>query len=310
MNYSIFQNLKIKIIVLCIAILVWFFVKSEDKYTYSLDIPLRVSDLEPNYIIENEIPQKIKVIAWGKGRDLVSLIIRKDIFYNLNVSKIHRSAKMMLDRDQVKFMHENEIDVLSIVSPESVFITLAELVSKKVPLVPEVNIQTVPGYTVVDEIKLEPDSILVQGLKAEIKDIFAVYTEKKSYKNIKQDIKKTIRLKEPEKKNVTLSAHAVTLTADVQKLMEKPISEILVAVINQPSNLKVSVIPSTLSLVLEGGVDVLLNVTKAQVQAYIDYHKIQSSRQKNHLAYIVTPKGVRYRDVKPKRFQIVVEKIE
>lgn len=91
--------------------------------------------------------------------------------------------------------------------------------------------------------------------------------------------------------------------------MEKPLSEIPIAVVNQPSNLKVTVIPSTLSLVLEGGTDLLLNVTKQNVKAYINYEKVHASKNKNHLAYIETPKGTRYRDVKPKRFKVVVEKV-
>lgn len=293
-----------------IAILVWFFVKMEDNYRYSFKIPLRVTNLGPQRIIKNDIPTKTRITCWGKGRYMLTLMIRRDIFYNLDVTKVHKSAEFVLEKNQVKFLRENDIEVLNVVDPETVKVILTDLITKKVPITPDVEIQTIPGYTVVDEIKLTPDSIEVIGPKSEIKNILTIHTEKRNYKNIKRNLDEKIRLANPEEPNVRLLSKEVNLAVDIQKLMEKPVFEIIVTVINQPSNLKVTVIPSTLSLVLEGGTDLLLNVTKQDIKAYIDYKKVHTSKSKNHLAYIETPKGIRYRDVKPKRFKVVVEKIK
>ncbi len=309
MNYFIFNNIKIKLIVLFIAILVWFFVKTGDNYRYSFKIPLRVTNLGENRIIENDIPNKIKITSWGKGRDLLSLMLRKDIFYNLDVDKVQKSSKFVLNVSQIKFLRKSDIEVLNIVEPETIEVIIKELVTKSVPIAPEVNIQTFPGYTVVNEFVLDPDSGEVIGPESEIKNISVIHTEKKLYKDVKRDLEKKIRVVDPQKKHVKILTHEVNLYVDIQKLMEKPLSEIPVEVINQPQNLKVTVIPSTLSLVLEGGTDLLLNITKRDVRAYIDYEKVHASKNKNHLAYIVTPKGIRYRDVKPKRFKIIIEKI-
>ena len=310
MRYTIFNNYKIKIIVIVIAVLVWFFVKLDDNYRYAFKIQLRVTNLGSNRIITNDIPNKVKITCWGKGRYFLSLMIRKDIFYNLDVSRVQKSANFVLDKQQVMLLHENGIEVLNIVEPETVKVIITDLITKKVPITPVVEIQTLPGYTVVDEVQLTPDSVEVMGPKSEIKNISTIYTEKRQYKNVKRDIKNKIRLVNPADPNVKLLSREVTLLVDIQKLMEKAEYEITVDVINQPSNLKVTVIPSTLSLVLEGPTDLLLNVTKQDIKAYIDYKKVQISKNKNHLAYIDTPKGIRYRDVKPKRFKVVVEKIK
>lgn len=309
MGHFILNNFKIKAVACFMAVLVWLFVKTEDNYTYSIDIPLQISNQDQNRVIETDLPKTIKVIAWGKGRDLLSLRLRNDIFYNLDVSALPLSAKIVLNRNQIKFRHANNIDILNIVDPESLQVTMADLITKKVPIVADVSVQTVPGYTIVDDLKLTPDSVVIQGRKSVLKHIDSIATAKRVFKDIRRDLKKTIPLAPAPAKDVRLLNSEVTLFADVQKLMEKPIAEIPVQVINQPPGLKIIVIPSTLSLVLEGGVDLLLNVTKANVRAYLDYRKIQTSQEKNHLAYIETPPGTRYRDVKPKRFSIVVEKI-
>jgi len=309
MDLNILNNLKIKLIVLFIAFLVWFFVKIEDNYRYSFKIPLRVTNLESNRIIGNSIPKRIKITSWGKGRYLFLLMLRKDIFYNLDVSKVKKSANIVLDKDQIKLLREIEIEVLNIVAPETVKVVIKNLITRKVPIIPEVDVQTYPGYTIIDEIELNPDSVDIMGPDSEINSILSIHTENKKYKNIKRDLEKKIQLVPPKRKNVRLLTDEVNLFVDIQKLMEKPLSEIPVSVTNQPPNLKVTVIPSTLSLILEGGTDLLLNVTKQDVKAYIDYKKVHASKNKTHLAYIETPKGIRYRDVKPKRFTVVVEKI-
>jgi len=310
MEYHIFNHLTTKLIVLFLAILIWFFVKTEDNYRYSFKIPLRVTNLGPDRIINNELPKRIKITSWGKGRELLSLMLRKEMFYNLDISRLQHSTRFALEKDDVKLTHESNIEILNIVDPDTIEVKIADLITKKVPIISEAEIQTLPGYTVVDEMRLKPDSVEIIGPKPVVAKISAVRTQHKIFNDVKRDLHKKIRLEKPGEKQVKLLTDESELFANIQKLMEKPIYEVPVTVINQPAGLKVAVIPSALSLVLEGGTDLLLNVTKQDVKAYIDYHKVQASKNKNHLAYIETPRGVRYRDVKPKRFKVVVEKIK
>lgn len=309
MKSHIVNNFKIKLTVLFLAFLIWFFVKIEDNYRHSFNIPLRVTNLEPNRIIGNKIPKRIKIACWGKGRYLFSLMLRKDIFYNLDVSKVRNSAKLVLDVDQIKLLHETDIEILNIVSPETVEVVVNDLITKKVPILPDVEIHTAPGYTVVDKIVLNPDSVEITGPESEIKKIKSIITENKRYENLKRDLKKKLQLMKPDIDNFELLTQETQLYVDIQKLMEKPFYEIPVKVRNTPPNLNVIVTPSTLSLVLEGGTDVLLNVTKQDIDAYLDYRKIQASKNIYHLAYIDTPDGTRHRDVKPKHFKVIFEKI-
>lgn len=292
------------------AILIWFFVKTEDNYRYSFKIPLRITNLGPDRMVDNDIPQRIKVTSWGKGSELLSLMLRRDIFYNLDMSKVQISAKVALQINEIKLMRESAIEVLNIVHPETIEVKITDLITKKVPIFSEVEIQTIPGYTIVNEVMLSPDSVEIHGPEVEINNISAIRTQNKVFKNIKRDLTEKIRLANPGKNHVKLLTDEINLFVGIQKLMEKPVFEVPVTVINQPPNLKITVLPSTLSLVLEGGTDLLLNVTKQDIKAYIDYQKVHASKNKNHLAYIETPKGIRYRDVKPKRFKVVVEKVK
>ncbi len=310
MRAHIFNNFKIKLAVVVMASLIWFFVKMEDNYRYSFHVPIRITNLGPNRIISSNIPKKVKITGWGKGRSLLTLMFRNDIFYNLDVSHVYRTSTLVLEKNQVKFLRSSDIEVINIVQPETLKVTIVDLVTTKVAIKADVEVLPMPGYTLVDEIKLIPDSAEIVIPITELKKVELISTERRRYKNINRNITEKLRLIRPDIDHLRLLTREVNLFLDVQKLMEKPLSEIPVAVINQPPDLKVTVLPSTLSLILEGGAELLLNVNQNDVKAYIDYQKVKASQNKNHLAYIDTPKGVRYRDVKPKRFKIVVEKIK
>ncbi len=305
---KIFFNFKYKIIVFLLSVLIWFFVKTEDNYKYTFHIPLRVTNVGENRIIKNNIPKEIAVNLWGKGRTLLSFGLRNDLEYILDLSHVVDSAQIILDKENIRFLRESNIEVLNIVRPQKIFVKLDRLIKKQLPVISQCEIETSPGYTVVGDIVLKPDTVMLRGPYSEIKKVNEIYTEKRKFKKIKRDLEKTIKLIKPEGKYIDIIPREVKLFADVQKLMEKPLTEIPVDVINVPPGDTIIVIPSTLSLVLEGGSDQLLNVTKDDVRAYIDYEKVKISHEKDHLAYIDPPPGTRYRDVHPTRFKIVVMK--
>jgi hypothetical protein len=60
-------------------------------------------------------------------------------------------------------------------------------------------------------------------------------------------------------------------------------------------------------LTVEGGEKLLLNLKKENIVAYIDYARMRDTTGAGHPAYIRTPDGVRYRDVKPARFKLILE---
>ena len=305
---AILNNLKYKIIVVVLAILVWFFVKTEDNYRYSFNIPLRLINLGQERIVLNEIPDYVETTFWGKGRTLFSLLLRRDVIYNLDVADIMGKSTIVLDKSKIRMLRKSDVDVVNIVHPKDVEIVISKLYPKKVPVVSLCEIETAPGYKLVETLDLNPDSVLITGPETEIQQISAVFTEEKKIQDVRRDFGKKLKLQKPGQKHVTLKAEHTRLSVNVQKLMEKPLSEIPVKITNSPKNTKVTVIPSTLSLILEGGTDHLLNITKADITAYIDYNKAVNSKEKKHPAYIETPPGIRYRNVKPMLFRIVLER--
>ena len=74
-----------------------------------------------------------------------------------------------------------------------------------------------------------------------------------------------------------------------------------------PENVNIYARPSTLSLVLEGGGELLAQLDRNDIIAYLDYNRIKGSPGIEHPAVIKKPPGINYRDVQPKNFKLVFE---
>lgn len=96
---------------------------------------------------------------------------------------------------------------------------------------------------------------------------------------------------------------------EIQKLIEITLPEIPVQVKNAPRNLIVTPLPSTLSLTVEGGEQLLLGLKREDIVAALDYQQVRDVRQQEGYTPIIkVPEGVSYRNVKPSSFKLMLER--
>lgn len=305
---KVFNHFRTKIVIVFLAIFLWFYVVTEEDYTYALNIPIRIINIKTGKVIENDYPKSAKVLFWGKGRQLLGLLIENDIEIILNLKNVnHLQTKLKKEHIYIP-RHNLAVEPLKIVTPDSIEIRLINLIKKKVPIIPDVTILPVAGHTQVGDVKLFPDSLWISGPVSRVEKIHSVSTEHLDLRDVKRGITQIVGLKKTDLPSEDISVEKVSLTVDVQKLMEKTIQRVPVQVYNLPAGTQAMVIPPHLSLTLEGGVQVLANLTEKDIVAYIDYRRKLTPAQSGHPAIIQTPAGVAYRDVNPQTFRLVIER--
>lgn len=300
------KNYKIKIILFFIATLVWFHAVTEIHYEYALWIPIEPVNIEAGKVIENKIPPKVLVKFGGKGKSLIYLRT-KDVKLVLDLSNAGQHVNVALKKENVK-IGGLPVEVLEIIKPTSLEVILGKLEAKFVPVVSNISVEPMDGYTLVGGIKLQPDSVVVEGPQRLVGKINEIQTEKKQYKGVKRDIAGEIKLVSFSDERITVTKRKVNFFADIQKLYEKKITDIPVKVINVPSRVKVTVVPSSLDLTVQGGIDLVTGLTKDDILAYIDYRRSRSTNGESYLATIVTPKEIRFTEVFPKSFKLIIER--
>ena len=306
---KLIQDHKIKIAVVLLAIFLWAYVKTGNEVNLVFNVPMQVIDVDPELVIENDLPTTIHVRFKGTGRALISLSINRDFEVVISVAGRNKGTyDVELTEENVELGRNNsKVQVVEPLSPSEVSIVLSPLIHKKVPIVTDIQIQTENGYELISAVQVVPESVTVSGPAALLDTLHEWHTKMKSYIGAKRDIHTKIELQGCESKKLNINLKDVDIIANIQKLMELRVENIPVVVRNVPQNWNTFVVPPKLSLTLEGGVDLLTNLKPEEINAYIDWSQIKPGKT-DYPAYIEPPDNIRYRDVTPSYFKVVLER--
>jgi YbbR domain-containing protein len=197
---------------------------------------------------------------------------------------------------------------MRIVEPESIRIDLDRFVARKVPVESKIVMVPMDGYIQVGETNILPDSLVVTGPRSLVNTINKIETEEKTYRNLVKPIHGTIPMVPPQWETVKYALHQVKFQTDIQRIGERTISDIRVQVIRLPKSMKATVVPSTLSLKLQGGVKLLSKIEKEDISAIIDFRTRNRYGSKKIPAIIKLPPEISLSEVRPEFFELVVEK--
>lgn len=309
---DLLENWRVKLAAVSIACVFWFGVVVDDDFEYELDLPVVATDIPRGKTLAQALPPSARVRVEGKGKALLALVFHRDARVNVDCSGIQQEKRVALDRQMVQSPRRSEdIVAREILYPDSVLVRLVPLLEKRVPVLAAVEVRTVAGYVLASPIVVQPESVTVEGPEHEVRGFNRVFTVPRKFVEARSSIKQRLPLvTSQESSSIKVSASSVELFADVQKLVEISLNEIPVEVRNVPPSLHVTVIPSTVSLTLEGAERLLLDIEREDIRVYIDYSRASREPQPlGHPAYISVPEGVRYREVTPERFTLSVERL-
>lgn len=305
------ENYRIKIIVITIATVFWFAVVTENVYEYDMDVPLVVVNVPPGKTVIGKLPQQARVRFEGRGKALFALLFQREARLVIDLAENGSSKVVQVQRDHVQIGRWGlPITAKQILAPHELKIQLANLLTKEVAIVPVADLTTLPGYAVVGKIQVSPDSIKISGPEALVRPIRAIATTQVQARNLRSRFVQEVPLQDfPDSLNINLSNRTATVAVDVQKLIEITLPEIPIRVRNAPRHLIVTPLPSTLSLTLEGGEQLLLGLKREDINATIDFQQVKGLLDhEDYVPIISVPEGVSYRNVKPATFKLMMER--
>ncbi|MDZ7267275.1 MAG: hypothetical protein ONB48_08085 [candidate division KSB1 bacterium] len=312
MQINLFENYRVKIIVLTIATVFWFAVVTENVYEYDLEVPIVMTNLPPGKTLLGKLPGHARVRFEGRGKALFALLFQRDAKVVLDLAEAGSAPRRLrLQRDLVQVGRWGlPVVAKQILSPTEVEIVLGNLRHQQVAIKPAADIRPAAGFTVVGKIRSVPDSVKISGPENFVKGITHLTTVPCSARNLRASFKQQVALQVlPDSLHIDVPVKTVTLTADIQKLVEITLPEIPVQVKNAPRHLTVTPLPSTLSLTLEGGEQLLLGLKREDIVAVIDYQQVREMRpQEGYQPIIMVPEGVSYRNLKPSSFKLMLER--
>jgi YbbR domain-containing protein len=306
MNSSPKTDYKTLIIVISLAFFLWLVVRLNRVYDHAYNIPLKVINNNPQKCLKYSVPELVRVEFTARGVDLIRLNFR-EIFYEVDISDLHNEMVMNLtDHPEfVRFPEAISVPVKSILRPQQINFQLDDALEVKLPVEVEYNIQTSPGYTLV-QVLPKPDSVTVFGPATYLDTLKTLRTEKKTYKEMSSTFQDNFRFEENREYYAKYSREIIDVEFDIQVLAEKEINNVPVEVINIPRQYDVVPLPSFVRIYIKGGDKVLAQADKEDFQVILNFSKW--NRNSGRIAAdIKTELKLLYVETRPSQFDLIVQ---
>jgi len=302
------KNYKAILGVMLLAFLLWFMVKMNRTYEYSIDVPIEFANLDQDKIFKYRSDQTARVEFLGKGMDLLRLRFFK-IYYQVDLSGAPRYVEFNPPDhlEYVNFPRELAVSVKSILRPRTLTVELDRKMQKKLPVEVGYTMVEPPGRILVDVVS-EPESVLVTGPAEMFAKINQIETENKSFEEPQKPFTEVFKIHESEEYFAEYSPAEVNVTFDLQRLAEKEVLDVPVTVINKPASYQVIPLPSMANIYVKGGEKILANLGMQDFQIVIDFQKVWTPGIQRVKADLETNANVLHIETRPPVFELIVQK--
>lgn len=301
------MRLPILIASFVFSVALWIYVSLNDTYSLDISIPLEVTTGKSQAITEN-IPTSIDVTVKGRGWELISVLISKDLKYSLDLSKVRRDSRIPTGQFVNERLNMSSDLTLVSIDPDTINIEFDRILEKIVPVRSNIKVNLREGYAIVGKPKLTPDSVTIAGAAAIVSKIKYIPTETRVFDNVNSTITGTIALKDTLRNVLKYEIKFVDFRYDVQLSAEKSIEDISIEISGIPEDKEVLLIPPMLSVSIRGGVEQLARVTPGDITATVNFDVIENDTLGFVVPDIEIPDGISLLKSEPQKLQYIIKK--
>jgi YbbR domain-containing protein len=304
------ENYKAILVAFGLALLLWLVVTTNKEYKTRIEVPFRIVRLAENKVLIKPVPDKVIMEVSGKGRALIGLNFYKTKI-DLELPEINKSTVIDLNNYISRFDVATElgISVVDIIEPKQLDLRVDRFTVAEKPLRVQSSIQTAPGY-ILNSIIMEKDSVTVSGPASLIDRLNYLETEKVEEKNVKYPFRKSVAIVQPRPGIITLDPENVSVSFNIEQIVERTIYDIPIQIVSVPSNLIAKAIPRTISLRIKGSESIITQITKDEITVFFDYEKNYQKGQVDYELQIETPNNVSWTNASPDKFRLHLQRVE
>ena len=183
------KNLWLKLASFILAVALWFFVVLSGRLGIVMDIPIMYINVPRAYEVV-DFPKTVSVSIEGQER-LIRNLKQNEISAVIDLSNAKEGKSFYtITNDNIKL--PNTLEVTRI-EPHTIAVVLEKQLSKSVPVQPAIVGVPQHGF-VIDEIKVAPETVVIEGPKSVISKIRNIKTEPIDITGINRSLQYTAKL--------------------------------------------------------------------------------------------------------------------
>lgn len=267
MAYHPFRHLGLKFLSVAIAVALWFAVAGEQTVERSLRVPLALQNQPEQLELVDAPPAQVDVRVRGAS-SLLSHLAPGDVVAMVDLSTARAGRRIFpVTRSHVRAPFG--VDVTQ-VTPGTISLRFEPSLTKRVPVVPVVEGEPAPGYTV-GQVTTEPPSVEVVGAESSLRHLKEATTEPVSVNKASQRVRETVNIGVSDS-TIRLKTPAVaTITVQVFPTpLERLLQNVPVHLRDVGRGLVAQVLPPAIAVATRGPRPLVDQLQSDSLTAYVD----------------------------------------
>lgn len=265
---------------LIFAVIIWFFVQFSKVYNEIVEIPVEYVNMPPDKLLTSENPSVMSLrmeengfkIAWYS---LFPPTLRIDLsgaeqeenelLYVIDEHRNEILSQLKIDFDNSRFVK----DVIRI--------KFEQKQKKTLPVVPRIDLSFAAGYSAAEELRLEPDSVLVTGPDGLLDTLSVLYTKSLNLEDVKEDVSGQVLIDTAGYSHLKVYNPVVKYTVGVEKFTEGSV-QVPIELINVPDDLNVVIFPKETLLFYQVALKDYNQVTTSDFRIVADFAQVKENQ--------------------------------
>lgn len=288
-DFSLKNNRKLKVffIFLILTSIIWLLLELSKSYTSSVAFNVEYQNVPDDKLLQSAPDSELNIVVNSPGFTLLKYKISKPkIILNLSNLVQKNDQFYLLPNSQISSMNtqiSGETSVVRVLK-DTIFLELGKNISKKVPVVPNLDIKFKLGYNFVEEVDVIPDSIIITGAEKYVDSIRDIKTDLLKLSEVYESIEANLLLEIPfEKNQLKLSVYEVELIGRVDKFTEGTF-KLPVVIINEPEGIEINPFPKEIEVVYQVALSNFNLINENSFNIVFDYNEFANDTLIHHLA--------------------------
>ncbi|MFC2149983.1 YbbR-like domain-containing protein [Calditrichota bacterium] len=302
------RNFRIKLGLFLLAVMLWFLVVSDEIVEQSISIPIIIDGVREGKVIANNPPDHADVRIQATGKQLLRMMYLDKPFLHIDLSTINHFYTFEPRTDMIVIPGGVIAEPLYITAPDSIPVVLSDNVKRKVKVIPDINLTTAAGYVIKGQVVSVPDSIKLTGASEILKKTEHLSTAYVELTKLKRNTELMVEILPPASSGVLVSPSEVRLKIQIEKIGQRKLIGIPVTVVNVPRGREVIVDPIAAEIQLTGGVSVIGGIAQSDINAWVDFRKMDIARGSKTPVMIDPMDGVEIISIEPEEVRLIVRR--
>ncbi len=289
------RKIKVFALLLTCSFVAWLISQLSEAYTDQITFRLNYVHVPDSLLLMQASRDDVTLTVRGSGWQFLGSRFSSGTL-NIDLSHVSYSRNRFFLREQNyrEQLTASLPGAMSIVrvNTDTLFFDFSRLVSKKVPVEPDIDLGLAQNFLLEKGLKVVPDSVILTGPERELDTIQGIKTKTLEISDVSESFTRTVPLVRPPSLSQTkYSASEVRLSAEVFRFSEK-ILEIPVEVIHLPEGTQIRTFPNTVEVLCKARLERLKEITASDFRVEADLDEVQDASSFLTVRLVMRPEGV------------------